>query len=173
MKVNDDTRVTLLRTEFARFFITAGRLQISSLFRFVPPLLIQTIGVINRRSNHFLNTRIQTRHTNKHKIPTHLLRRSLMINVNAAGLAKRIVDVIGTFVVICHSVRGSEKAKFCRFNTDCPEAAFGAEGAIATTGAFGNICVHLELNCFAMTASVVCFCHYFRLAWDFGEDGRW
>ena len=151
--------------------ITAVKLQISSLLRFIPPLIIQTIGVINRSFNQFLDTRIQTRHTNEHKIPTHLSQCSLVINVNAAGLAKRIVDVIGTFVVVCHCVRGGEKAKFCRFDTDCPEAAFGAEGAIATAGAFGNICVHLELNCFAMTASVVCFGHYFGLAWDFEEDG--
>lgn len=82
-----------------------------------------------------------------------------MINVNAAGLAKGIIDVIGAFVVVCHSVRGGEKAKVFRFDADCPKATFGAEGAIATPCAFGNVCVHPEFDCSAMAASIVRFCY--------------
>jgi hypothetical protein len=172
VKVNDDRRGTLYSLHgLPVASITAFQLQISSLFRFVPPLIIQTIRIINRSFNQFLDTRIQTRHTNKHKIPAHLGRCSLVINVNAAGLAERIIDVIGSFVVVCHSVRGSEKTKVGRLDADCPKAAFGAESAIATPGAVGNICVNLELNRFAMAASVVRFCHYFGLAWD-GEEER-
>ena len=145
--------------------VVAFRLQIPSLFRCFPPLIIQSISVINRGSNHSLDARIQTRHTNKHKVPAHLGHTSLVINVNAAGLAKGIINVIGPLVVVCQSVRRGEKAKVCRFDADCPKAAFRTESAIAFPCAFGNICVHLEFDRAAMAASVVRFCHYFGLAW--------
>jgi hypothetical protein len=74
-------------------------------------------------------------------------------------LAEIIMHLIGPHIVIGNVVPGSKQLECGRSDFDAPIAQFGADGAVAFSGALREVDGRLVLDSAADTAAVVCFGH--------------
>ena len=122
----------------------------------IPPIIALSVRIPHSKPCLFLLINIiQTRNIDCNKLPTHLRNIASMERMHSTLLAKIIMHLIRPHIVIRNIVPGREKLELGRLDFDGPVAQFATDGAVAFTGAFGEVDWRFVFDCAADTAAVV------------------